>query len=42
MYIIRKVKDLWIVHARHSNRIVFSHKQLMKAYEWQFKQVNYA
>ena len=40
--IVRKVKDLWIVQAKHSQQIVFSHKNAMVAYEWLFKSVNYA
>ena len=42
MYIIRKISGLWIVQRKHSQQIVFSHKKLMKAWEWQFKQVNHA
>ena len=40
--IIRKVKDLWIVQARHSQQIVFSHKNRMTCYEWMFKGIHYA
>ena len=42
MYIVRKVSGLWIVETKHSKQIVFSHKNLMTAYKWQFKQVNHA
>ena len=42
MYIVRQISGLWIVQRKHSQQIVFSHKELMKAYEWQFKQVNHA
>ena len=42
MYIVRQIRGLWIVQRKHSQQIVFSHKELMKAWEWQFKQVNHA
>ena len=42
MYIIRKVNRLWIVETKNSKQIVFSHEDLMTAYEWQFKQMSYA
>lgn len=41
--IIRKVAGLWIVQAKHSQNIVFSHKNVMECYEWIFsKYVHYA
>jgi len=40
--IVRKIKDLWIVQARHSQQIVFSHTNRMTCYEWMFKGVHYA
>ena len=42
MYIIRKVNRLWIVETKNSKQIVFTHEDLMTAYEWQFKQLSYA
>ena len=42
MYIIRKVNRLWIVETKNSKQIVFTHSDLMTAYEWQFKQLSYA
>jgi len=40
--IVRKVAGLWIVQAKTSNQIVFSHKSKMACYEWMFKGVHYA
>lgn len=40
--IIRKVSGLWIVQARSSGQIVFSHKSKTACYEWTFKGVHYA
>ena len=40
MYIIRQVRNLWIVEEKRSQQIVFSHKELMKAYKWQFENHN--
>jgi hypothetical protein len=40
--IVRKVSGLWIVQARHSRQIVFSHKNRSECYEWLFKGIHYA
>ena len=40
--IVRKVSGIWVVQRKHSQQIVFSHKNVMKAYEYIFKTVNYA
>ena len=40
--IVRKVSGLWIVQRKHTQQIVFSHKNVMECYEYLFKQVNYA
>jgi len=40
--IVRKVNGVWVVQRKYSQQIVFSHKNVMKAYEYLFKQVNYA
>ena len=40
--IVRKVAGLWIVQRRHSQQIVFTHKNMMECYEYIFKGVHYA
>ena len=40
--IIRKLSELWVVQAKHSKQIIFSHKDVMECYEYIFKTVNYA
>jgi hypothetical protein len=40
--IVRKVAGLWIVQAKSSQQIVFSHKSKTACYEWMFKDVHYA
>ena len=40
--IVRKLNEVWVVQRKHSKQIVFSHKNVMQAYEYLFKQVNYA
>ena len=40
--VVRKVNGLWIVQRIKSKQIVFSHKNVMEAYEYLFKTINYA
>jgi len=40
--IIRKIQNLFIVQQKHSQQIVFSHKNINECYEYIFKTVNYA
>jgi len=40
--IVRKIKNIFIVQQKHTQQIVFSHKNINECYEYIFKTVNYA
>ena len=39
--IIRKIKNIFIVQQKHTQQIVFSHKNINECYEYIFKTVNF-